>query len=43
VACSPADSLAATNAPPNANTNQPPANQSPVNNLLDQFLKPKKK
>jgi len=32
---------AATNAPPNA-TNQPP-NQSPVNSLLDQFLKPKKK
>jgi len=34
---------AATNAPPNGNTNQPPANQSPVNSVLDQLFKPKKK
>ena len=32
-----------TNAAPNTTTNQPPAPQSPVNNLLDQLLKPKKK
>ncbi len=33
---------AATNAPPDANTNQPPANQSPVKSVLDQLFKPKK-
>ena len=33
----------ATNAPPTTGTNQPATNQSPVNDILNQLLKPKKK
>jgi hypothetical protein len=39
----PAPTPGTTTNAPNAVTNQPPTNQSPVNNLLDQLLKPKKK